>query len=430
MSWESIAIVAFGLILILLFIEVPVAISLGFSSMIVATVFLGRMGIIQYTFWQVCNSFILTAIPLFVFMGQLLLHGGISKRLYDGSASLVGRLPGGLLHSNIVACAIFAALSGSSTATAAAIGTIAIPELERRGYDTKMTLGSLAGGGTLGILIPPSIPLIVYGVMVEESVGALFIAGIIPGIMLTIIFMLYIFGRVILHPNLATSIEPIPFKKRISNILGIWPVASIILLTIGGIYTGILTPTEAAACGAAMGLVLTIVYKKLTAPLLTQCLLNTVKTTTMIMFIIVAANMVAGTLGLLRIPIYLSEWVISLGLPRTGIIVVLFLMYIFLGCFLDGISMMVLTLPVVFPIIVALGFHPLWFGIVLVVLIEMAAITPPVGLNIYTIHGLYPERSLATVIAGSMPYFISMLALLIIMTVFPSIVTWLPLTIM
>jgi C4-dicarboxylate transporter, DctM subunit len=428
MSWEIIAITAFALILIMLFMEIPVAICLGLTGMVVAGIFLGKLGIIQYTFWQVCNSFILTAIPLFVFMGQLLLHGGVSKRLYDGSASLVGRLPGGLLHSNIVACAIFAALSGSSTATAAAIGTIAIPELERRGYDNKMIMGSLAGGGTLGILIPPSIPMIVYGAMVEESIGSLFVAGIIPGIMLAIIFMLFIYFRVLFKKSLMVPVETIPFKQRITNIVGMWPVVLIIVLIIGGIYFGILTPTEAAAVGAAISLILTVFYRTLTLPLLKQCLMNSVTTTTMIMFIIISANMVAGTLGMLRVPTHMSAWVINLGLSRWGVMVVLIIMYLFLGCFLDGISMMVLTLPVVFPIIVALGFDPIWFGIVLVILIEMAAITPPVGLNLYTIHGLVPKGSLSDVILGSMPYFTCMMILLIILSIYPSIATWLPMT--
>lgn len=430
MSWEIITLVTFALILLLLFMGTPVAMGLGLAAIFSASVFLGKMGVIQYTYWQVCNSFILTAIPLFVFMGHLLLHGGLSERLYDGSTAMVGRLRGGLLHANIVACAIFAAISGSSVATAATIGTVAIPALEKRGYDTKMTLGSLAGGGTLGILIPPSIPLIVYGVIVEESIGRLFIAGILPGIMLASLFMLYIMVRVMLQPKLAPTYERIPLKRRVVSVIGIWPIVVIMLTILGGMYTGIMTPTEAAACGASIALIFTLVYRRLTWSILQKCLLDTVKTSTMVMFIIVAANMVAGTLGMLQVPRYMAAWVTSLGISPLAVLVLIFLMYIFLGMFFDGISMMVLTLPIIFPILIELGYDPIWFGIALVILIEMAALTPPVGLNIYTIHGLRPDRPIGEVISGSMPFFFLMIVALAILTAFPTIATWLPSTMM
>ena len=430
MDWVIITLVTFGLILVLLFMGTPVAVGLGMAGVFTAFVFMGKMGIIQYTYWQVCNSFILTAIPLFVFMGEVLLHGKITGRLYDGSTAIVGRLPGGLLHSNIVSCAIFAAISGSSVATAATMGTIAIPELEKRGYETRITLGSLAGGGTLGILIPPSIPLIIYGVIVEESIGRLFMAGIIPGIMLASLFMLYIGVRVMLHPKMAPSIEKASFKRRMISAVGMWPIIVIMVMILGGIYTGIMTPTEAAACGASVALLFTLAYRKMTWPILHNCLLSTMKTSTMVMFIIICANMVAGTLAMLRVPDALAMWVTSMDIPSLVVLMVIFLMYIFLGCFFDGISMMVMTLPIVFPIVIALGHDPIWFGIALVILIEMAALTPPVGLNLYTIHGLRPDHPISEVIVGSMPFFLLMIVALIILTAFPIIATWLPSTMM
>lgn len=429
LPWNIITLAVFGLILVCLFMGIPVAAGLGVVGVLGAYFLLGTGGMAAFTPWQVGSSFILSAIPLFVFMGKLLLYGGLSERLYDGSAALVGRIRGGLLHANIVSCAIFAAVSGSSVATAATIGTIAIPALEKRGYETRLTLGSLAAGGTLGILIPPSIPLIVYGVMVEESIGDLFLAGFLPGIMLALLFMIYIWVRVTLQPKLGPTFELIPLKRRVVSVISMWPIIVIIVIILGGIYTGVFTPTEAAAVAASAALIFTLVYRRMTWAILRKCLLDAVKTSSMVIFIIIGANIVAGTLGLLRVPASMATWVISLELPPLTILVFIFLMYIFLGCFFDGLSMMVLTLPVVFPIIVELGFDPIWFGIALVVLIEMAALTPPVGLNLYTIHGLRPDRPMGEVIQGSLPFFLLMCIALAILTAFPTIATWLPSTI-
>lgn len=427
-SWEVIMLVSFGLILLLLFLGTPVAGALGVGGILSAFFFLGKMGIIEYASWSVGNSFIFSAIPLFVFMGHLLLHSGVSERLYDGATALVGKLQGGLFHANIVSCAIFAAISGSSVATAATIGTIAIPALEKRGYETKLTLGSLAGGGTLGILIPPSIPLIIYGVIVEVSIGSLFIAGILPGIMLASLFMLYIAFRVKLRPKLAPAYEGMPAKQRIVRIANMWPVVLIIGTILGGIYMGVFTPTEAAAVAASEALLFSIIFRKMSWQMLKTCLLGSVKTTTMVIFIVIGANIVAGTLGLLRTTADMAAWVGSLGFSPFVILIFIYIMYIFLGCFFEGLSMMVMSLPVVIPILISQGYDLIWFGIALVVLIEMAAITPPVGLNLYTIHGLRPDRPITEVIVGSMPFFLMQIVGLAIITAFPMIATWLPST--
>jgi tripartite ATP-independent transporter DctM subunit len=426
--WEVIMPVTFGLILLLLFLGTPVAGALGVGGIMAAFFFLGKMGILEYASWSIANNFIFSAIPLFVFMGHLLLRSGISERLYDGATAIVGRVKGGLFHANIVSCAIFAAVSGSSVATAATIGTVAIPALEKRGYETKLTLGSLAGGGTLGILIPPSIPLIIYGVIVEKSIGALFIAGIIPGIMLASIFMAYIMIRVIIRPQLAPTFEGMPTKERVIRALNMWPIILIIITILGGIYMGVFTPTEAAAVAASEALLFSIIFRKMSWQMLKMSLLGSVKTTTMVMFIVIGANMVAGTLGLLRVTVDMANWVGTLGFPPIVILIFIYLMYIFLGCFFDGLSMMVLSLPVVIPILLAQGYDLIWFGIALVVLIEMAALTPPVGLNLYTIHGLRPDRPISEVIIGSMPFFLLQIVGLAIITVFPTIALWLPST--
>ncbi len=426
--WYEIALAIFGLILLFLITGIPVAVALGFVGILSAYLFLGRMGVVEYAAWQMSSSFVLGAIPLFIFMGQLLLHGGVSQRLYEGSTALTGKTKGGLLQTNIIACAIFAAISGSSVATSATIGAMAIPEMEKRKYDRRLTLGSLAAGGTLGILIPPSTALIIYGVIVEESIGDLFVAGVLPGIMLSFLYMCYIWTRVLFRPGLAPSFVAMEAKERFKKVLLMWPVLLIIGVILFGIYFGIMTPAEAAAIGASMALGFTIAYGKLTWQVLKDSLIGTVKTTSMLIFIMVSASIIGGTLALLRIPDLLAEWVISLSVYPVLILVIIYIMYIVLGCFIDAVSMIVMTLPIVFPIVVSLGYDPVWFGIIVVILVEIAMITPPIGLNVYTIHGLRPDQPLSDVVLGSMPFMLIMVLALALLTAFPDIATWLPST--
>jgi len=428
LPWGVILVSIFGLIFFFLFTGMPVAVALGLVGTLSAFLFLNRMGIVGYAAWQMCNSFILSAVPLFVFMGHLLLAGGLSTRLYEGSSAILGRVRGGLLHANIAACAIFAAVTGSSVATSATIGTMALPEMEKRGYDTKLSLGSIAAGGTLGILIPPSTCLIIYGVIVEESIGELFIAGILPGFMLAALFMLYIWTRVKIKPDLAPASEPLGFVDVAKRLLRMWPIFVIIVVILGGIYGGIMTPTEAAAVGACIALVNAIVSRKMSFATLQKVLLDTVKTTTQLLFIMIGASLIAGTLGLLRVPELMADWIISLGIPAVVVMMFIYLMYMILGCFIDTVSMIVMTLPVIFPLIVSLGYDPIWFGIIITILVEMAMITPPVGLNVYVIHGLRPKQPIANVFLGSLPFFLIMLLSIAILTAFPVIATWLPST--
>jgi len=426
--WYILGIAAFGLVFLFLFSGVPVAASLGIIGLLTAALFLGHVEALGYACWNICTQFILVAIPLFIFMGQILLHSGISDRLYSGASALLGKLPGSLLHANIASCAVFAAISGSSVATAATIGTVAIPELEKRGYQPKIVLGSLAAGGTLGILIPPSICMIIYGAMAEESVGQLFIAGVFPGIMLTLLFMGYILVRVVTQPGIAPTFEGMPWKQRSLSILSIWPVAIIMFMVLGGIYLGIVTPTEAAALGSFTALVFALAYRKLNWQIMKGILRDTAKSTAYIMFLVVGAQLLTGTLSMLRVPDNAVLWVSSLAVSPMLVLMFIYLLYLFLGCFMDGISMMVVTLPVIVPIIRTLGFDPIWFGVALVILIEMALLTPPVGLNVYVIHGLRPDRPMSEVFRGVIPFFLMMFLGLAIVTVFPIIATWLPST--
>jgi len=426
MSWEVIAAVSFGLIFLLLLSGLPVAVALGMAGIATAYIFIGRTALLQYISWAVSTNFVLVAIPLFIFMGQLLLHSGLSSKLYEGSSALLGRIPGGLLHANIISCAIFAAISGSSVATAVTIGTVAIPELEKRGYESKIVLGSLAAGGTLGILIPPSIALIIYGVMTERPIGPLFIAGIIPGIMLTLLFLGYIVVRVMTRPELAPKYEKIPFKRRVLSIIGMWPIVVTIVIVLGGIYLGVMTPTEAAGVGAFTALIFTLAYRQLSWSVLKMCLRETVKTTAMLGLLVIGAQMVTSILTYLWVTDKAVAWAASLAVSPIAILMFIYLLYLIFGCFMDGVSLEVITLPIVFPIISALGFDPIWFGIVLVILIEMGMLTPPVGLNVYVIHGLRPDRPLTEVFLGIVPFFFMMVLGLTIITAFPILATWLP----
>jgi len=426
--WYILGIAAFGLVFLLLFSGIPVAVGLGLVGLLIATIFLGHVQSLGWACWNICTNFVLVAIPLFIFMGQILLHSGISDRLYSGSTALLGKLPGSLLHANIASCAVFAAISGSSVATAATIGTVAIPELEKRGYEPKIVLGSLAAGGTLGILIPPSICMIIYGAMAEESVGQLFIAGVFPGIMLSLSFMVFIALRVMTKPGIAPAFEGMRWSQRGSSILRMWPVVIIMFMVLGGIYLGVVTPTEAAALGSFAALVIALAFRRLNWQILKGCLRDTAKSTAYIMFLVVGAQLLTGTLSMLRVPDNAVLWVGSLAVSPLLVLVFIYILYLFLGCFMDGISMMVVTLPVVVPILRSLGFDLIWFGVALVILVEMALLTPPVGLNVYVIHGLRPDRPMSEVFRGIIPFFLLMFLGLIIVTVFPIIATWLPST--
>ncbi len=419
--------VVFGTVFFLILLGIPIWISLGISGMVCALIFLNNFGVIQHAPWNVLTSFVLIAIPLFLLMGNIMLRSGLGTALYDGASALLRKMPGNLLHANITSCAIFAAISGSSVATAATIGTVAIPELEARGYDRKLVYGSLAAGGTLGILIPPSIGFIIYGSLVELSVGRLFIAGVFPGILLASLFMVYAGTRVIINPQLAPTVtEKMTLQETIVKVAAMWPVILLMAIVLGGIYLGIMTPTETAAVGAVIAAILALAKKRLTWSILKESLRETVKTTSWMIALMVGAQILSATVAMLQIPGGIVELVTALPFPPLIILMGIFCVYLFLGCFIDGFSMQVLTLPFVFPVITALGYDGIWFGVCLVILIEAALLTPPVGANVFVIHGLVPDRPVSEVIKGSMPFFLMMLVCLAILTAFPDIALWLP----
>jgi len=376
--------------------------------------------------WEITNSFTLTAIPVFVFMGELLLHSGISDKLFSSLSKIFGRLPGGIGHAGVMGCGLFAAISGSSVATAATIGTVAYPEMSKRGYHKPFILGLLAAGGTLGILIPPSITMIIYGDLVGVSIGKCFIAGTIPGILLVSLFMGIIVIWSIISPNIAPKGPKVPWIDKLSSIAGVVPTLLLIILVLGGIYAGIMTPTEAGAIGAFGALLLCLIQRALTWKTLTKSMLSTVRTTSFLLLIMIGGKILTYSLHYLQLPQLIAAEILQLEVSRWIIIVFVYFLYIVLGMFLDPVSMMVITLPVVFPAIVNLGFNPIWFAVVLVLTIEIGLITPPVGMNLYVLKGIAKDEPLSKIIVGVAPFLIGLVVLLALVSFFPGLATWLP----
>jgi len=378
--------------------------------------------------WNSLNNFTLTAIPLFVLMGELVLQSGMGERFYRGMSAIFRRVPGGLLHTNIVSAAIFSALTGVSIATAATIGTVAIPTLTKQGYERKMIFGSLAAGGTLGILIPPSIPMILYGVLAQQSIPRLFAAGIVPGIMIALFFIIYIAIRVFLNRNLAPELlTSRNAQVRLWAFLtDVFPILALIALILGGIYLGIMTPTEAAALGSFFSTILYLCYSRFNLEKLKLVVRSTVRTTCMAGFILVGAQIFSFALvnsGLHRL---VTTWVVSLGNTQWTIFILICAIYIFLGFFFDPISIIVMTMAILYPIIVQLNFDPIWFGVILVILIELGLITPPVGLNLFVIHGISGGRPMAEIVIGVIPYIFILLFAIVVLYFFPGIALFLP----
>ena len=378
------------------------------------------------TIWGMSSSWTLTALPLFVWMGEILFRTKLSENLFEGLSPWMQKLPGGLIHVNVVGCAIFAAISGSSAATVATVGKMSIPELRKRNYPEKILLGSLAGSGTLGLLIPPSIILIIYGVTVQESIAKLFIAGIFPGIMIAIIFMTYVVIWSLMNKNkMPVLAEEIPLIEKIKKSGKLIPVILLIVSVIGSIYSGVATATEAASLGVVGALILSFFQKSLTADSFKKSLLGATKTSCMIGFILAGSTFLSLAMGFTGLPRNLAIWIDTMQLSPYILIIVLMIFYIILGMFLDGISAVVLTMAIIEPMIRQAGFDMIWFGIFLVVVVEMAQITPPVGFNLFVLQGM-AEKDMGYIARSAFPLFLLMVLATVIIIIFPEIALWLP----
>jgi len=386
------------------------------------------MGVVGSIAWSTATSFSLIAVPLFVFMSGILLHSGIGKGLFTAVARWVGFLPGGLAVASVFSCAIFAAVSGSSVATAATIGMIAIPEMERRGYGRPLIIGSIAAGGTLGILIPPSVPMIIYGVMTETSVGHLYMAGIIPGVVLALLFAVYVIVYALIWPASAPRVaeDRGSVRDKLRSLGEVAPVAILIFVVLGSMYLGIVTPTEAAALGSVVSIALALVYGDLSWRALNQAFQETVRTTSMVMLIIVFAAIFSHVIALIGTPRALLRTVLALGLPKWALFTAIFSVLLVIAYALEELSVMIILLPILFPLITGLGFDPVWFGIIMVVWLEIGFITPPVGLNLFVIQGLMPGSTAWEVTVGTTPYVILMVLLVVVLFFFPELALWLP----
>jgi tripartite ATP-independent transporter DctM subunit len=419
---------AFFIMVFMMIAGIPIAVSMALVGIVggIAVYGMPFMNSIAPVLWGVQNENLLTSIPLFVLLGELLLRSGIADRMYLALSAWFGRLPGGLLHTNIGSCALFAATSGSSVATAATISTVALPSLMKRGYPIRPSLGSIAAGGTLGILIPPSVNMIIYGSLTNNSIGKLFVAGIIPGLLLTASFMLYIAITSILSGNTLRE-EKVSFKDKL--IVSQHLIAPLIVfgVVMGSLYFGIATATESAALGVTTVLFFVVKSGRLSWPLLRGCFISTARVSGMILLIIAAAFILNLTISLTGVAEVMTKWVTSLGLSPVGLILGLIVFYLLLGMFMDVLSMMVATIPVTYPIAIALGIDPIWFGIFVILMCELGLITPPVGMNLFVVHGIRSDSgTISDVMWGALPYAIIIILFTLFLTVFPQIVTWLP----
>ncbi len=370
------------------------------------------------------SSWELSAIPLFIFMGELIFRSNISERLFRGLEPWTNRIPGGILHTNVMGCALFAAVSGSSAATTATIGKITTTELGRRGYDRNLSIGSLAGAGSLGLLIPPSIVMIVYGVQAEVSISQLFMAGVIPGILIALLYSGYIAAVSLRQPHKAPRSQDV--ATTFLQSLGLLsPVLLLISLVMGSIYSGVATPSEAAAVGVAVTIILLGVERQLSWDMFREALTGTVLSATMVCSILVAAALLSTAMGYLHLPRELATYIASLELSPAMLLLALALFYVVLGLFLDGISITVMSLPITLPIVMQGGFDPLWFGIFLVIMVELGQITPPVGFNLFVLQGLTGER-IGRIAYAAIPFFALMCIAALMVSIFPEIVLWLP----
>jgi tripartite ATP-independent transporter DctM subunit len=419
-----------GLVFMLLFVGMPIAFAMffvGFVGLTYLTSAGAALPVLARTTYEVSAYYPYTVIPLFIVMGGFAGSSGMTRELYRTFDKWLRRLPGGLSIATIGACAGFSAVSGSSVATAAAMGTVALPEMKRFGYNMSLATGSVAAGGTLGFLIPPSIGFVVYGMLTEQSIGRLLIAGVVPGLLLALAFIFVVILLVKLNPRLApSSPEPVLWKEKISSLVDIWEPLSIFIIVMGGIYMGFFTPTEAGAIGATMLFVVALFKRKLNIATLKEALQEAVRISVMVLFLVAGANVFSYFLALSTIPMVTSTWVAGLDVSRYLILLIIIVVYLFLGCFLDAISMMVLTMPVIFPIILTLHFDPIWFGVIAVLMMEAGLITPPMGLNIFTVAGVARDVPVETIFKGVAPFLLAIFAVVFLVTLFPKLALLLP----
>jgi tripartite ATP-independent transporter DctM subunit len=429
MSLISIGMIGILVMILLLFSNMPVGFVMGFVGFLGFCYVRGieaGLSLLIRDFFEVFSSYGLTVIPLFVWMGQIAFYSGISRRLYDSAYILIGNRPGGLAIATIGACAGFSAICGSTNATAATMATVTIPEMKRYGYDMGMAGGTVAAAGSLGILIPPSVIFIVYGILTEQSIGKLFAAGILPGILLSALFILTVYIQVRLKPALAPSGPATDSTQKWKAFSGLLETLFIFGMVMGGIFFGFFTPTEAAGIGAFLTLLVALVRRQLTWNGFVQSLADTTRISCMVMVIVAGAIVFGHFMAVTRLPYDLANWVGSLPLPAYVIMGLIILVYLLGGCFMDSLAMIILTVPIFFPIVLQLGFDPIWFGVIIVLITEMGVVTPPVGVNVYVVYGVAKDIPLETIFKGVLPMLAALILCNLVLLFFPGITLWLP----
>ncbi len=429
MGLTQIGILGIAILIIFLFSNMPVGFVMGLVGL-GGFIYVKGVGpglnLLASDVFEIFSSYGLTVIPLFVLMGQLSFQSGISRRLFEAAYVLLGNRRGGLAMATIGTCAGFSAISGSTNATAATMATVTLPEMKKYGYDMGLATGTVAAGGSLGILIPPSTVFIVYGILTEQSIGKLFMAGILPGVLLTFLFMSAIYLVVTLNPSLAPAGPKTGFREKFSSFMGVLETVFLFIVVMGGIFFGIFTPTEAAAIGAFATLFMAIVRKQISWKGFIKALSATTQTSCMVMVIVAGATIFGHFMAVTRVPFELSAWAGNLSLPPSIIMIVIILIYLLGGCFMDAFALIMLTVPIFAPLAETLGFDLIWFGVVIVLIGEMGVITPPVGINVYVVHGVARDVPLETIFKGVMPLFIALIICNILILLFPQIALFLP----
>jgi len=429
MSPTTVGIFGVLALFLIMFLRMPIGTAmalLGFIGFSYLVSLEGAFNMAAADIFSTFSSYSLTVIPLFVFMGQILFNSGVSQRLYAAAYRWLGHLPGGLAMATIGACTGFAAISGSAIATAATMGSVALPEMQKYKYDPALATGIVACGGTLGVLIPPSVTFIVYGIMVEQSIGKLFIAGIFPGLLLSSLFMASIYLIARCNPRLAPPGPRATWRERLTSLSGAGEALALFALVMGGLFAGFFTPTEAAAVGAAGALVLSFVRRQLTWRGLINSFFEALRTACMVMVIIAGATIFAHFLAVTKIPFELAGWVGGLPIPPMATMVVIALMYVIGGCVMEALPLILLTVPIFFPVCIALGFDPIWFGVMIVLLGQVGMVTPPVGVNVFVVAGVAKDVPIDTIFRGILPFVLAMIICLIILMAFPQISLFLP----
>lgn len=415
--------------MVLLVCSMPVGIAMGvvgiagFAAVVKTK---AAMAVLSADLYDVFSNYNLTVIPLFVFMGQIAFHTGISSRLFAAANAWLSALRGGLAMATVGACAAFGAICGSGPATAATMAAVALPEMKKYKYDDALASGTVAAGGGLGMLIPPSVIFIVYGILTEQSIGKLFIAGILPGLMIAVLFCLMISLLCHLKPSLAPAAKKVSLKERIKSLNGIIEMMILFFFVMGGMFAGWFTPTEGAAVGAAGSVVIAALGKNLTWKMLVQSGLETVRTSCMVLVIVAGATMFGHFLAVTGVPMEFAGWLANLPLPSWVIMLCVIFFYLIVGCFIDSLALILLTVPIFFPVIQRLGYDPIWFGVMIVLVTQMGVITPPVGVNAYVVSGIERSIPLQTVFRGAIPFLLALVVACVLLIIFPQIATWLP----